>query len=65
MLAVLAFDFESVEHKPDVSITYVVRICGEKLLSYSPSAFEIIIAQRVDVDLDSNVFAVARVFRPA
>lgn len=63
MITLLAFDFESVEHKSDMGVAYVVGICREELLGYCSSTFEIIIAQRVDVDLDGDVFTIPGIWR--
>jgi len=63
MIAVLSSDFESVEHKPDMSIADMVGVCREELLGYRSSTFQIVIAQGVDVDLDGDVFTIPRIFR--
>jgi len=63
MFAVFAFEFEGVEHESDMGVAYMVWICREELLGYCSSAFEIIIGQRIDVDLDGDVFTISGVGR--
>lgn len=64
VFAVLGFQLEGVEHEANVAIAGVGGVGGEQLFGDCLSAFQIVLGQDVDVDLDGDKLVIAGVFGP-